>query len=449
MRRRAFLSLSASALGLAGAVTLASCGSSDNTSSTGASTASASVEPTTHTPVKASDTESSPTAFGEPVTLSPFITGYCFNQMMSSQFAVFWTSPSMIDHSNYSGYVDLADLTTSLLMADAGTGEYRVVVLKDEDASAVATVPGAAYTMTAGRAAVTEEAAYFLTGLSAVSKDGQAATQSVDLVKVELATAAVSSTSLWTDVDASSVDQHEVLLSDDGAAVIVMTTDRCVAVSTADLSVLHERDIKTSDELVGRYLAVSNGDATDIVSLTDGSVAYSVPAGSVLLAVFGTWAYVGTKGTGLAVMDIEALNAVDLTSGALTPVKTPPPDSMTLTSVGQGMAFTSLANGYLVTCGIDAFEVREPGAAEPLFTLNGARGEDIPDSAVVHGSTIYATYRNSDKTLHLLSLSDGSKISTTPYPASELRALNHFVALSKQVNGQPEASELFIPATKW
>ena len=153
--------------------------------------------------------------------------------------------------------------------------------------------------MTAGRAAVTEEAAYFLTGLSAASKDGQAATQSVDLVKVELATAAVSSTSLWTDVDASSVDQHEVLLSDDGAAVIVMTTDRCVAVSTADLSILHERDIKTSDELVGRYLAVSNGDATDIVSLTDGSVAYSVPAGSVLLAVFGTWAYVGTKGTGL------------------------------------------------------------------------------------------------------------------------------------------------------
>ena len=44
-------------------------------------------------------------------------------------------------------------------MADASTGEYRVVVLKDEDASAVATVPGAAYTMTAGRAAVTEEAA--------------------------------------------------------------------------------------------------------------------------------------------------------------------------------------------------------------------------------------------------------------------------------------------------
>ena len=79
-------------------------------------------------------------------------------------------------------YVDLADLTVREIDVEAGTGDYRTVIVDEDSFNTGATTPGAAYVMNPGTMIIDDEFGYVLAGLTKNAAGGKPETHAIDMV---------------------------------------------------------------------------------------------------------------------------------------------------------------------------------------------------------------------------------------------------------------------------
>jgi len=337
-------------------------------------------------------------------------------------------------------YVDLADLTVREIDVEAGTGDYRTVIVDEDSFNTGATTPGAAYVMNPGPMIVDDEFGYVLTGLTKNAAGGKPETHAIDMVKISLIDGSVNSkTTLWDDVDPKQASNGEVSFSSDSSALIITCDRRCISLSTGDPSTPPQPHMGTR-EVIGDFLgAYDTKTGYTLTSLIDGStLTYSDK--QVPLRAFGKWLYIGNAG---GIFEITSVTAVDTITKTEVPITDTIPESTEYSTGGEGMQFTKLIGEYLVTCTPDAFDVRRPGDATAMLSLKADGGKKLPDKATIFGDVIYTT--SGYQKIQLLSLSTGEELSNTAFPLDSVEQVNHFGAFG---NSGTDGS-VFVPATAW
>lgn len=433
VKRRSLLSLiplvaAGPALSACGSTSSDGGGSAAGAPSAGDSSAGAAASATPHVAPTVSDMTTPPKEFGtrdslpEPLKRMPV-------KCVSNRYA-----------ASAASYVDLADLTVREIDVEAGTGDYRTVIVDEDSFNTGATTPGAAYVMNPGPMIVDDEFGYVLTGLTKNAAGGKPETHAIDMVKISLIDGSVSSkTTLWDDVDPKQASNGEVSFSSDSSALIITCDRHCISLSTGDLSILQQPDMGTR-EVIGDFLgAYDTKTGYTLTSLIDGStLTYSDK--QVPLRAFGKWLYIGNVG---GIFEITSVTAVDTTTKTEVPITDTIPESTEYSTGGEGMQFTKLIGEYLVTCTPDAFDVRRPGDATAILSLKADGGKKLPDKATIFGDVIYTT--SGYQKIQLLSLSTGEELSNTAFPLDSVEQVNHFGAFG---NSGTDGS-VFVPATAW
>ena len=434
MKRRSLLSLlplvaAGPALSACGSTSSGGGGSDGGGSAAGDSSAGAAASPTPHVAPTVSDMTTPPKEFGTRDSLPEPLKRMSV-KCVSNRYA-----------ASAASYVDLADLTVREIDVEAGTGDYRTVIVDEDSFNTGATTPGAAYVMNPGTMIIDDEFGYVLTGLTKNAAGGKPETHAIDMVKISLIDGSVSSkTTLWDDIDPTQVHYGKVSFSSDASALIITCEKHCVSLSTGDLSILQQPDVDVVGDTIGDFLgAYDMKTGYTLTSLIDGST-LNYSDKQVPLRTFGKWLYIGNMG---GLLDITSITAVDTTTKAEVQITDTIPWSTQSASAGEGMINTKLIGEYLVTCTPDAFDVRRPGDATAMLSLKAEGGKKLPNEATIFGDVIYTA--SGYQKIQLLSLSTGEELSNTAFPLDSVEQVNHFGAFG---NSGTEGT-VFVPATAW
>ena len=159
MKRRSLLSLiplvaAGPALSACGSTSSDGGGSAAGAPSAGDSSAGAAASPTPHVAPTVSDMTTPPKEFGTRDSLPEPLKRMSV-KCVSNRYA-----------ASAASYVDLADLTVREIDVEAGTGDYRTVIVDEDSFNTGATTPGAAYVMNPGTMIIDDEFGYVLAGLT-------------------------------------------------------------------------------------------------------------------------------------------------------------------------------------------------------------------------------------------------------------------------------------------